>query len=816
MRLLEMCALLFVLACGSSTGEKLFPEADTKNGEKLFPEADTKNEGVWVVPLDTSSDCTPNDTICDGNTVMMCSASGNGWSIYEACTDGFVCGNGACVTCQPNQRLCQGNSVVECNEAGNVVPVEACSETMLCTAGACVICTPGVRECRTGVSGDSEVWRCEGVGTAEAEWQLQQTCTGNLDCVDGLCLNPCSSDIKLNTNQGCDYYAVDLENVSEKSKQGVMPPSDAQFAILVTNPSASKPLGVEISETQKGEPIVTAVVQPGGHEVFPLGPRNIVGTVQGEYAWRVKGNRPFVAYQFNPLDNVNPVYSNDASLLLPVNALGTDYMVMTGSGNRSFVTVVGTKSQTEVIVTVTAATMAGDQIPALNAGEQFTTILNAGEVLNILAAYDSELDLTLTGSTVTASKNVAVFGGNVSALSSDKCCADHLEQQMFPTKSWGKKFVCTKSQTRLAENDYWRILAREDATTVTLSGGISDTKILQAGNYVEIPTASDFMIQSDKPILVGQILASSFEIKPAGEVCLTDTDCASGVCFAIHPSFGICMETCQASQSECANNEMCLDHQLMKNNSPKGAGSCYKLPCGALLPECPNDTLCIIGKDNPDEGHCVETCANGGTCSNPNKECNKVNSYGYLCVRKNCLTHSDCSNGLCSTSGACVPDCTPQKCADGKSACYPAEFSSDLDIDICIAPKCNSDADCRSGHTCSTKGSCEPIGDPAFILAVPVEQFRDEYTFLTPNAYKKDYINVVAPKTASVQLDGQDIPWSNFTPIPDSEHMVARLPVSDGAHTLKATQPVGLVVYGFHRHVSYGYPGGANLFDLGQ
>jgi len=97
-----------------------------------------------------------------------------------------------------------------------------------------------------------------------------------------------------------------------------------------------------------------------------------------------------------------------------------------------------------------------------------------------------------------------------------------------------------------------------------------------------------------------------------------------------------------------------------------------------------------------------------------------------------------------------------------------------------------------------------------------VEQFRAEYTFLTPNAYKDDYINVVAPSPAAVQLDGVAIPASNFSLIPDSNYMVARLPVSDGAHTLKATAPVGLVVYGYHDDVSYGYPGGANLFDLGE
>ena len=52
------------------------------------------------------------------------------------------------------------------------------------------------------------------------------------------------------------------------------------------------------------------------------------GSSTGKFAYSIQSNSPIVAYQFNPLDNVN-VFSNDASLLLPMNALGTDYRVMT-------------------------------------------------------------------------------------------------------------------------------------------------------------------------------------------------------------------------------------------------------------------------------------------------------------------------------------------------------------------------------------------------------------------------------------------------------------------------------------------------------
>ncbi|MDH5491892.1 MAG: hypothetical protein OEY14_08055, partial [Myxococcales bacterium] len=37
---------------------------------------------------------------------------------------------------------------------------------------------------------------------------------------------------------------------------------------------------------------------------------------------------------------------------------------------------------------------------------------------------------------------------------------------------------------------------------------------------------------------------------------------------------------------------------------------------------------------------------------------------------------------------------------------------------------------------------------------------------------------------------------------------------NDGVHRILATEPVGLVVYGFDAYVSYGYAGGLNLEPL--
>ncbi len=106
-------------------------------------------------------------------------------------------------------------------------------------------------------------------------------------------------------------------------------------------------------------------------------------------------------------------------------------------------------------------------------------------------------------------------------------------------------------------------------------------------------------------------------------------------------------------------------------------------------------------------------------------------------------------------------------------------------------------------------------GDPAMSLAVPVEQYRSEYLFHAPTNYETNYVDVVAPATGSVSLDG--VPLTNFQPIGSSGFMLARVtplnngPLSDGNHVITGTEPFGIQVYGYGMDTSYWYPGGLDL-----
>lgn len=109
-------------------------------------------------------------------------------------------------------------------------------------------------------------------------------------------------------------------------------------------------------------------------------------------------------------------------------------------------------------------------------------------------------------------------------------------------------------------------------------------------------------------------------------------------------------------------------------------------------------------------------------------------------------------------------------------------------------------------------------GDPAMALAVPVEQFRNDYLFMAPVSYESNYVDIVAPSDATVTLDGTVV--GGFTAIGTTGYSLARVlsltagPGGDGAHHITGDKPFGIQVYGYGQYTSYWYPGGLNLTSI--
>jgi hypothetical protein len=106
------------------------------------------------------------------------------------------------------------------------------------------------------------------------------------------------------------------------------------------------------------------------------------------------------------------------------------------------------------------------------------------------------------------------------------------------------------------------------------------------------------------------------------------------------------------------------------------------------------------------------------------------------------------------------------------------------------------------------------IGDPAMAVAVPVEQYRTNYSFHAPTNYDLSYVNVIAPDGVEIFLDGATTPLLGFEPVGQTGYGALRVLLDgtgSGTHWLESAEPFGITVYGYGAYTSYWYAGGLDL-----
>lgn len=108
-------------------------------------------------------------------------------------------------------------------------------------------------------------------------------------------------------------------------------------------------------------------------------------------------------------------------------------------------------------------------------------------------------------------------------------------------------------------------------------------------------------------------------------------------------------------------------------------------------------------------------------------------------------------------------------------------------------------------------------GDPAMALAVPAEQFRNDYLFHAPTNYESNWVSVIAPLGATVTVGGTVIDGALYTAIGSSGFGVADVQLQgspSGDYRASSNVPFGISVYGYGAYTSYWYPGGLNLTSI--
>jgi hypothetical protein len=479
----------------------------------------------------------------------------------------FVDGSFVCSTI--DDQACDGTVYRTCVRDGEFLAqrgLDCALDGRICVPGIwCAVCNPGAVGCFLG---DAAVCRADGSG-----WDVTEVCDigAGFACLDGACQNLCEVATRTRTYQGCEFFAVDLDNAS------LGPGRDAsaqQYAVVVSNAGhVATEVVIRQNDAPVGSPIVETEVDrqtvlPGDLEVFLLPQREVdgrtahglaAGISEGSHsaltsnAYRVTSTLPIVAYQFNPLDNVS-VFSNDASLLIPTSGVDGHYTVVgwpqtianttdpqtdfdpsrTDEDLRAFLTIVGTQANTTVSVDLGIQAL---QVVGLAAG----TILASGDVVNVtLGPYDvlnletQAFNADFTGSIVDANKPVVVYVGSEASdaprfatLATRQCCADHLEEQLMPDSTLGSDFLIARSPRRTTalnaafldpradsvadvnEPEWVRIVAIHETTTIHTSlPPPNDSFFVLPREDVILRADQDFTMTADWPVAVLQTMSS--------------------------------------------------------------------------------------------------------------------------------------------------------------------------------------------------------------------------------------------------------------------------------------------------------------------
>jgi hypothetical protein len=486
--------------------------------------------------IDALNACAPEDSHrCQGSTYQTC--TGGQWQTAVDCEVACVDSLG-CVQCAPNEPFCKDGNVWACDENGTPIgETTSCGGQTVCIGGSCLdACMDaaanksyiGCEYWAVDLDNAIEVWSASGGSCTQGTSQTLQVCyrtQGPFVFTAGLCDPPLTmgGPAVCPTGHTCGNQLVCASNAQA-----------SPFAIVVSNPQAKD---ATVTVTGPGGQVITRVVPAGQvSAILPqmgsaIPDQSVDGSFKSNKAYKITSDLPVVAYQFNPLDNSN-VFSNDASLMIPRATFDTDYYVMSwptldrrdpAPGRNpyyGYLTIVAWQDNTQIAVTPTAAVTASANVAPIAANTTASFTLNAFEVLQLQASGTG--DLTGTHITSPNMMSFGVFGGHEATAFGEATppdmqhpngpgFADHLEEMLFPSSTWGKTFAITRSQQRSSERDHLRILAQMPNTTITFtpppSGGTCGT--LGPGQFCDVQISGDTEISSNEPVLVGHFLQSA-------------------------------------------------------------------------------------------------------------------------------------------------------------------------------------------------------------------------------------------------------------------------------------------------------------------
>ena len=318
----------------------------------------------------------------------------------------------------------------------------------------------------------------------------------------------CTSDCNFDTSQ-CDSASFVIDNKGREFFVGFMP-----------NPLGSATASVQLtSDVPTNVTIQYPVTSPSFSQTVALTPGQVrvvnlpAGSHNGWTAGRVLNNsvRVFGPDEFVTYVSNRAPFTSDAGMALPVDALGTSYIVTTYRGSaivsqdRSQFLVLAAFDNTTV--TITPKTTVRIPAPGTNAPPNvpFQVVLNRGQGFRA-EAFQAGTDLT--GTLVESDRPIALVNGNICTnVPTTTAFCDHIFEVAHPLRSWGTSALVRNLPNRNGGSIY-RVVASVDGTQVRRNGVLQAT--LNKGQFFETgPLTGSHLFEADHPIFVVQFMTGS-------------------------------------------------------------------------------------------------------------------------------------------------------------------------------------------------------------------------------------------------------------------------------------------------------------------
>lgn len=215
----------------------------------------------------------------------------------------------------------------------------------------------------------------------------------------------------------------------------------------------------------------------------------------------ISTNDPVSVYAWNFMPA-----SADASRILPISSLGTEYRIATYESALlgTLLLVAATEDSTVVEITPSAPTFSG-----LTANSTITVTLDRGQTYQLRSEISATADFTGTVvRSLSPDKPIAVFGGSRCTNIPSNCgFCDMIYDQSLPVSSWGNTYYVVPIKT--ASRYTYRVIANANNTQVTIDGGVPIA--LNAGEiYTSNADTGAHCVSGNKPISVVQYLEGEF------------------------------------------------------------------------------------------------------------------------------------------------------------------------------------------------------------------------------------------------------------------------------------------------------------------